>query len=159
LYVQRGFANGIDNHMVQTLETEPRKLDMTELNIRRTLNHAGFKTYPLPQGIPVDCSVELSKQGGGMIFRNPGTTTNQNMLVRIMPGKAKESIVSSVHKGNHLNNKMPGTLRQQYPYVVQRRGDLYRTIDNRWVRVDGERYAGNKALIHIPLEIYEFKGW
>ena len=134
------------------LSKEFRKLNLSELQIRRTLNYSGFKTYPVPQSIPVDCSVELSKLGGGMIFRKAGTSTNQNMLVRIMPGKAKESIVSSVLKGNHLNGKMPGTLRQQYPYVVQRRGKDYLTIDGQWVDNAG-------ATTHIPLEIYEFKGW
>ena len=48
---------------------------------------------------------------------------------------------------------MPGTLRQQYPYVVQRRGGDYLTRDRRWIGKD------DPALTHIPLEIYEFKGW
>jgi hypothetical protein len=46
----------------------------------------------------------------------------------------------------------PGTLRQQYPYVVQRKGHQHLTIDGKWIDNDG-------ATTHIPLEIYQFKGW
>ena len=143
----------------QFLKATFRDQNLSETQIRRVLNCSGFKTYPRPIGLPENIVVELSKKNGGMTFRLAGTTDKQNLVVRVCPGLAEESMVSSVLKGNHLNGKMKGTLRQQYPYVVQTRGNMCRTIDGRWVRVDGKKYEKNKALTHIPLEIYEFKGW
>lgn len=129
----------------------PQNLD--ELKIRRVLKYSGFNTYPKPSRLPSNVVVEFSKKNGGMTFRKLGTTKDQNMLVRVMPGLAEESVVSSVTKGNHLNNKMRGTLRQQYPYVVQRKGREYLTKHGTWIKED------DPALTHIPLEIYKFKGW
>ena len=84
-----------------------------------------------------------------MIYRKIGTTDKQNIVVRIMPGTRKENVVTATINGSTVN----GRWRQQTPYVTQRRGDEYLTRDGRWV--DGDK----PALTHIPLEIYEFKGW
>jgi len=159
----------IDRYRMMYSNTQPKQFynavrrefaskNLNEIQTRRVLEYSGFNSYVKPNGLPANVVVEFSKKNGGMTFRKLGTTTDDNLVVRICPGLAEESVVSSVIKGNHLNGKMRGTLRQQTPYVVQRRGDLYRTIDRKWVRIDGE-HSKNKALVHIPLEIYEFKGW
>ena len=175
-YLQKGkdlkwFAeNSPKIDQLRNMHTNPKKFylalrkefapkGLNELQLRRTLDYAGFNTYVIPQGLPSNVVVEFSKKNGGMSYRLIGSTSEENLVVRVCPGLAKENVVSSVIKGNHLNGQLPGTLRQQYPYVVQTRGNLYRTIDGRWVRVDGKQYAKNKALTHIPLETYEFKGW
>ncbi|MGE3716255.1 MAG: coiled-coil domain-containing protein [Simkaniaceae bacterium] len=144
-----------DQYLRQTFKDQ----NLTEMQLRRVLNYSGFNTYPKPLPSPINVVVEISKSNGGMIYRLAGTTDKQNLVVRVCPGLAKESIVSSVLKGNHLNGKMMnGTLRQQYPYVVQRRGKEILTQDGRWLEMD--RLSNkDKALTHIPLEIYEFKGW
>ncbi|MEM8727852.1 MAG: hypothetical protein AAGE99_03995 [Chlamydiota bacterium] len=131
-------------------EFHPQKLD--EPKIRRILSYAGYHTYKRPSGLPSDVVAEFSKKNGGMIYRHPGTKEKQNLVVRVCPGLAKESIVSSVIKEKHLNEQMRGTLRQQYPYVVQMKGKEYLTTSGDWVNEVG-------PTTHIPLEIYEFKGW
>ena len=113
----------------------------------------GFNTYERPLGLPNNVTVELAKRNGGMIYRLAGTTTDQNLAVRVCPGLAKESMVVSVIEGNHLNGKLHGTLRQQTPYVVQRNGNKYLTTDGQWI----DQLDPIKT--HIPLELYEFKGW
>jgi hypothetical protein len=143
-----------DRYLKSTFKNQ----NLSENQVRRLLNYSEFNTYQKPVGLPSNVMVEFSKKNGGMSYRKFGTLPEENLVVRVCPGLAEESIVSSVIKVKHLNGELPGTLRQQYPYVVQRRGDLHRTIDGRWVRVDG-KYQSNKALTHIPLEIYEFKGW
>jgi hypothetical protein len=138
-------------------EFVPQNLD--ELQIRRALKYSGFNTYTRPQGLPGSVVVEFSKKNGGMSYRCIGTTTDHNLVVRVCPGLAEESIVSSVHKGNHLNGKMPGSLRQQYPYVVQTRGKLTLTRHGEWIDLFLPCNEGKESVTHIPLEIYQFKGW
>jgi hypothetical protein len=139
----------LEKDFYATLSKEFRKIEINELNVRRTLKYAGFKTYSAPQGITTDCSVELSKLSGGMIYRKVGTTTNQNMLVRVMPGKRNQNLVTALSK----RERPEWSLRQETPYVVQRRGGDYLTRDGIWISKD------DPALTHIPLEIYQFKGW
>jgi len=94
-----------------------------------------------------------------MSYRLIGSTSQENLVVRVCPGLAEESVVSSVIKGNHLNGQLPGTLRQQYPYVVQRRGKLTLTKDGEWIDLNLPCNKGKEALTHIRLEEYQFKGW
>ena len=133
----------------KVLSKEFRKLEMNELQARRTLDCAGFKTYPKPEGIPGDSSVEITKLSGGMIYRKAGTIEEQNILVRVMPGKREKNIVTAFAQGD----RPKWSLRQETPYVVQRRGGDYLTRDGIWIGKD------DPALTHIPLEIYQFKGW
>ncbi|MDN3508816.1 MAG: hypothetical protein P0S93_02145 [Candidatus Neptunochlamydia sp.] len=86
-------------HFYRELSKEFRKLEMNELNIRRTLKHAAFKTYLTPKGIPIKCSIGLSKLSGGMIYRKMGTTEKQNIIVRVMPGKREKNLVTAFLKG------------------------------------------------------------
>jgi hypothetical protein len=83
-----------------------------------------------------------------MVFRKEGTSESQNLVVRIMPGKRNQNLVTSFSKGE----RPKWSLRQETPYVVQTRGKDYLTIDGEWVDKVG-------AKTHIPLEIYQFKGW
>ena len=122
--------------------------ELSELQIRRILDHAGFGTYLRPTGLPKDCLVELSKKNGGMIYRKPGTTENENIIVRIIDGTREENIITATIEGKYL-----GHWRQQTPYVVQRKGELYLTRDGEWIK------DGRDPRAHIPLEIFEFKGW
>ena len=122
---------------------------LTEQQIRRLLNFSGFETYPRPIGLPENIVVEFSKKNGGMIYRKLGTTESQNRVVRVCPGLGKESVVSSTIKWRVER----GTLRQQTPYVVQRK-------DKEFLRTDGTWTIKKKdPLTHLPLETYEFKGW
>ena len=122
--------------------------NLSEIQIRHVLNYSGFKTYPRPAGLPKDCLVEFADKNGGMIYRKPGTTNPQNIIVRIMDGTRKENVVTAFMEGKDL-----GHWRQQTPYVVQRRGELYLTRDGEWIK------DGRDPRAHIPLEIFEFKGW
>lgn len=122
---------------------------LSENQVRRILDHAGYKTYPRPKGLQSGFSVELSDKVAGMIYRKVGTTEKQNILVRVMQGTRKENVVTATIKGNPVN----GRWRQQTPYVTQRRGKEYLTRDGRWIIED------DPAITHIPLEIFEFKGW
>lgn len=137
----------------QFLKATFRGQELSENQIRRLLNYSDFNTYHKPIGLPSEVMVEFSKKNGGMIYRKIGSTNPENLVVRVCPGLAEESIVSSVLKGKHLNGELPGTLRQQYPYVVQRKGREYLTRYGTWIKED------NPAITHIPLEIYEFRGW
>ena len=95
-----------------------------------------------------DWVAEFADKKGGMIYRKPGTTDKQNIIVRIMDGTRKENLITANMEGRNL-----GRWRQQTPYVVQREGDQCLTIDGRWIQS-----KENPAITHIPLEIYEFKG-
>ena len=136
-----------------------RDQNLSEMQVRRILTYSGFNTYPKPLPSPINVVVEISKSNGGMIYRLAGTTNNQNLVVRVCPGLAKDSIVSSVLKGKHLNGEMHGTLRQQYPYVVQTRGKFTLTRDGEWIDLFLAENKGKEALTHIRLEEYQFKGW
>ena len=81
------------------LRSEFAPQNLNELKIRRTLKYAGFDTYPRPEGLPTNIIVEFANKNGGMVYRLAGSTNKQNQLVRVCPGFAKESIVSSVIKG------------------------------------------------------------
>jgi len=149
----RTFYNGTQpKQFYNAVRREFASKNLNEIQTRRVLEYSGFNTYVKPSGLPSNVAVEFSKKNGGMTFRKLGTTTDDNLVVRICPGLAEESVVSSVIKGNHLNGKMKGTLRQQTPYVVQRKGHEYLTISGEWV----DKATPNT---HIPLEIYKFKGW
>ena len=99
--------------------------------------------------------VELAKKNGGMIYRKAGTTTNDSLLARVCPGLGKESLVSSSRSGGIKH----GMLRQQTPYVVQERGNLTLTTQGEWLNLNLKENASKKVFAHIPLEVYEFKGW
>ena len=119
----------------KTISREFSKANLSELQIRRVLSYSGHKTYPRPNGLPSNCIVEFSDKGGGMIYRKWATRSNENMVLRIMPGNP-----------NSLNPA------QHRPYVVQTRNRKYLTTDGKWVEKAGPS-------THIPLEKYEFKGW
>ena len=110
----------------KVLSKEFRKIEMNELQARRTLDCAGFKTYPKPEGIPGDCSVEITKLSGGMIYRKAGTIEEQKVLVRVMPGKREKNIVTAFAQGD----RPKWSLRQETPYVVQTRNR--EIFNSRW---------------------------
>ncbi|QVL55804.1 MAG: hypothetical protein KFB95_00955 [Simkaniaceae bacterium] len=143
--------NDKEFHKLVVREFAPQGLN--ELQLRRTLDYAGFNTYAIPEGLPGNMVVEFSKKNGGMSYRLLGSTNKQNLVVRVCPGLAKESVVSSVIKGNHLNGQLPGTLRQQYPYVVQTKGHLKLRADGTWTDI------AKDPATHLRLETYVFKGW
>ena len=112
-----------------------KKAPLTENQVRQLLHRSGLKTFRRPKGIPHDCVYEVSKQGGGMVYRRLGTTKEECILVRVMPGNP--------HSPNAY---------QQKPYVVQRKGKKALTVD-------GELIPWELSEAHIPLEQYNFKGW
>nr|VFK81178.1 MAG: hypothetical protein BECKSD772D_GA0070982_12452 [Candidatus Kentron sp. SD] len=136
-------------HFYRSVRKEFTAQNLNELQIRRVLNYSGFNTYPRPLGLPNNVVVEFSKENGGMIYRLAGSKNKENLVVRVCPGLAKESIPSAYMSGGIKN----GSLRQQTPYVVQRNGKEYLRIDGTWTD------KAKDPATHIPLEIYEFKGW
>jgi hypothetical protein len=134
-------------HKFVVREFAPQNLN--ELQIRRTLKHLGFNTYARPQGLPNNVVIEFADKNGGMIYRKIGSSKPENLVVRVCPGLGKESIISLYANGSVKH----GTLRQQTPYVVQRRGGEYFTKHGTWIKKD------DPAITHIPLEIYEFNKW
>ena len=151
-------VKGVDK-FDQFLKATFRGQELSENQIRRLLNYSEFNTYHKPMGLPSEVMVEFAKKNGGMIYRKIGSSNPENLVVRVCPGLAEESIVSSVHKGNHLNGKLNGTLRQQCPYVVQTRGKLKLTIHGEWIETSLSMNKGKEGLTHLPLETYQFKGW
>ncbi len=109
--------------------------NLSELQVRKILHHAGFKTYPRPAGIPQNCHIQLSERGGGMIYLKKGTTLNQYFHVRVMPGNPKAKYPS-----------------QRQPYVVQRRAD-------KAVGIHRQLVERNSELAHIPIKEYQFGWW
>lgn len=109
-------------------EFKPQNLN--ELQIRRTLDYAGFKTYAIPEGLPSNVMLEFADKNGEMVYRKLGSTNPENLVVRVCPGLDKESIPSSYINGG-INN---GTLRQQTPYVVQTNGAFKLRTDGTWTR-------------------------
>jgi len=75
------------------------------------------------------------KKNGGMVYIKAGTTEDQCILVRVMPG----------------NPKSPNPM-QQKPYAIQRRGG--KAISKKGVEVKWDSQAS-----HVPLSEFEFKGW
>ncbi|WP_194847230.1 tetratricopeptide repeat protein [Candidatus Neptunochlamydia vexilliferae] len=110
---------------------------LSETQVRKVLHHLGYRTPPRPKKIPRDVVAKFSKKGGGIRYVKPGTTENQAIYIRVMPG----------------NPKSPN-LVQRKPYVIQRYGKKALSRDGRLVEMES-----NKKIIHIPLEEYEFKGW
>ncbi len=76
-----------------------------------------------------------SSKEGSIVYRKAGTTSDQNILVRVMPG----------------NPKSPNSL-QQKPYVVQRAGD-------KAFSTEGKRIDWEMPEAHIPLDAFTFRGW
>jgi len=70
-----------------------------------------------------------------MVYIKAGTTEEQSILIRVMPGDPKS----------------PNPL-QQKPYVIQRKGAQA-------ITKDGLLISKNADEIHIPLNEYQFKGW
>ena len=112
-----------------------RNQNLSELQVRKILHGAGFKTFPKPKGIPSSSTVKISKNGGGMVYVKAGITSEESILIRVMPG----------------NPKSPNPL-QQKPYVVQRRR-------KKAVAKSGKLIDPDSTEAHIPLEEFEFKGW
>jgi len=108
---------------------------LSELQARRILHQAGFKTFPKPKRIPKNTTVKISKKNGGMVYMKAGTREDQCILIRVMPG----------------NPKSPNRL-QQKPYVIQRKG-------NKAISKNGTLVTKNAEEAHIPLSEYKFKGW
>ncbi|QVL55445.1 MAG: hypothetical protein KFB95_09085 [Simkaniaceae bacterium] len=88
-----------------------------------------------PKGLPRDAVVKISEKSGDMVYIKPGTTSEQCVLVRVMPG----------------NPKSPNPM-QRKPYVIQRKG-----ADA--VSKSGKLVNKNLKESHIPLGEFEFKGW
>ena len=112
-----------------------RKQQLSEFQVRKILHQAGFKTFPRPKGIPSNSTVQISKKNGGMVYIKAGTTENECILARVMPG----------------NPNSPNPM-QRKPYVVQRRGKDA-------VSKSGELVDRLSPEAHIPLEEFSFKGW
>ncbi|MCP5506049.1 MAG: tetratricopeptide repeat protein [Chlamydiales bacterium] len=112
-----------------------RDTPLSESQVRKILHRAGYKTFPKPKGLPHDCIVTISHKDGGMVYRKAGSTTEQVLNVRVMPG-----------------DPCSPNLRQRKPYVVQRRGD-------KALSPVGQFVPKNLEEIHIPVEEYTFKGW
>lgn len=70
-----------------------------------------------------------------MIYMKPGTTKEQNILIRVMPG----------------NPNSPNPM-QQGPYAIQRSG-------NKAIGKNGEFININSPEAHIPLSEFNFRGW
>ncbi len=128
--------------------------NLSELQIRRVLDYSGFKSFENPKYFPAQYVAEFAKKNAGIVFRKPGTIYKENILIRICSGLRNENPVTAIIEGKQMN----GTMRQQTHYVVQTKGNLKRTIDDRWVRADALNKE-NQALTHIPLSEYQFKGW
>ncbi|MCI0382148.1 MAG: tetratricopeptide repeat protein [Chlamydiae bacterium] len=107
----------------------------TETQVRKILHTAGFKTFSKPKRIPSNCHVRISERGGGMTYIKAGTTEEQNILVRVMPG----------------NPRSPNPY-QQKPYVVQRIGD-------KAIAKNGELVHYTAVEAHVPLSEFIFKEW
>ncbi|WP_316356726.1 hypothetical protein [Candidatus Neptunichlamydia sp. REUL1] len=122
--------------------------NLSELQIRRVLDYSGFKSFENPKLFPTEYVAEFADKNGGIIFRKPGTSNPQNLLIRICPGLRKENPVTAIIEGKQMN----GTMRQQTHYVVQCKNNKFLTTDEVWV----DEAAANT---HIPLENYQFKGW
>ncbi len=131
-----------DKSFYQALREEFSTKNLSESQIRRVLDYSGYKTYPRPNGLPNNCVVEFSDKGGGMIYRKWATIDAEHRVIRIMPGTERNNVVTAA-----IN-------RRQMPYVVQERNNFKRTIDGSWTPDDR-----NKALTHIPLGSFKFKGW
>ena len=128
--IKKSNGKNFDTWVAKKFKNTP----LSELQVRQILHHCNFKTFPKPQGIPNNCIVEISKKSAGMVYRKAGTTKEQCILVRVMPGNPKSSNVM-----------------QKKPYVVQRKGKKHLILDG-WA---DEACAES----HIPLEKFEFAGW
>nr|VFK81050.1 MAG: hypothetical protein BECKSD772D_GA0070982_12081 [Candidatus Kentron sp. SD] len=146
-HLKRMTTNPKKFYMAVRREFVPQNLD--ELKIRRVLKYSGYHTYPRPLGLPSNVTVEFADKNGGMIYRLAGSKNKENLVVRVCPGLAKESIPSAYMTGGIKN----GSLRQQTPYVVQSRGAFKLRTDGIWTQ------RRKDPLTHIPLETYQFKGW
>jgi hypothetical protein len=144
-----------DNKFYLAVRREFAPQNLNELQIRRTLDYAGFNTYAIPEGLSKNIVVEFADKNGGMLYRKIGSSNPENLVVRVCPGLAKESVVSSYINGQFKS----GRLRQQTPYVVQSRDKLKLTVHGDWIDVKLPQNKVKEALTHIPLETYKFKGW
>lgn len=77
----------------------------------------------------------MSKGGGGMVYIKSGTTQDQCILIRVMPG-----------------NPNSPNIMQQKPYVVQRLG-------KNAIAKDGSLVDPQLPGAHISLEEFNFKDW
>jgi hypothetical protein len=114
-----------------------RNQPLSELQIRKILHQAGFKTFPRPKGIPSNWSVQLSKNGGGMRYRSEILDKSGNKCVktevRVMPG----------------NPQSPNAI-QRTPYVKH-------SIDGKFMDKYGNIVRDETIESHIPLIDYNFK--
>lgn len=104
---------------------------LNELQVRKILHTAGFKTFPRPKGIPDNFVVEIAEKSGGMIYTNP---LHAHTSIRVMPGKPHSSFPS-----------------QQKPYVVCRKNG--KTLDK-----SGNSVLRDAPEAHIPIEEFIFIG-
>lgn len=103
---------------------------LTELQARKILHQAGFKSFPRPKGIPENYLVKITDRGTGMEYMHP---TNTHISVRIMHGKP------------HSPNPS-----QQKPYVVQKK-------DGKAFDKHGNLVDQNTPAAHIPLEEFIYR--
>ncbi|MBI3211803.1 MAG: hypothetical protein HYZ47_03865 [Simkania negevensis] len=106
-----------------------RKQVLTEVQVRKILHKAGYKTFPRPKGIPQDWTVRISQKGGGIVYQHK----NNQFYVRVSPG----------------NPTSPNYV-QQHPYVVH-------VTDKGCLNKDGKLVRSRDVEAHIPLDQYDFE--
>lgn len=123
-------------HLGDELYKAFRHQTLSESQVRKILHHAGFKTFPRPQGIPESWSVQLSQKAGGMRYRlvTIGKTGSEELVVevRVMPGNPKSK-----------------WLVQREPYVVH-------NCKGKYLNKHGAVVPANSESAHIPLNEYNF---
>ena len=112
-----------------------RKKELSERQLRKALKRASINLLPRPKGLPKGVKVKLSKKSAGFTYVKKGTTSDESIVIRVMPG-----------------NPNSGNIAQRKPYVVQRRGRM--ALD-----ALGSEVSPRSAEVHIPLSEYKFKGW
>ena len=100
---------------------------LQEIQARKILHQAGFKTFSKPEGIPENFRIKLSNDGGGMKYVHPEHTHES---IRMMPGNP------------HSSNPC-----QQKPYIIHIRGGK---ALNKW----GNKVLSDTSEAHISLNEY-----
>ncbi|NGX46044.1 MAG: hypothetical protein K940chlam2_01226 [Chlamydiae bacterium] len=114
-----------------------RNQNLSELQLRRILHQAGYKTFPRPKGIPEGWATQISKNGGGMRYQLGALDKVGDMTlkveVRVMPGNPSA--------------KWPS---QRRPYAKH-------SVDGKYLDKYGNTVPKEAAEAHIPLDEYNFE--
>ena len=104
--------------------------NIAEIEAKKLIHQLGIKTFPRPEGIPINYKVQISDRGVGIKYIHP---TNNHISVRVMPGKP--------------HSPFP---HQQKPYVVV--VSHGKTLDKYGNIVDPK-----SPTAHIPLDEFQYK--